>query len=50
MLRGGDAPEGYVGKIEFDRNRVTARSVSSAAEPDTVFEETRYFRYKIASK
>jgi hypothetical protein len=43
-LRGGDASEGYLVKIEFDAMRVRRRSVFTGEEPDKLVQETTYYR------
>jgi hypothetical protein len=41
-LEGGDASEGYIGRIVFNHKRVISRAVSSALAPNYILEETIY--------
>ncbi|MFO1341199.1 MAG: hypothetical protein U1F53_23745 [Burkholderiaceae bacterium] len=42
LLRGGDASESYIAIIDFDKDRVMKRQISSALSPRDVLEETVY--------
>lgn len=41
-LDGGDASEGYIVKIDFNKIRVTRRTMSSGTQPNKPLQETRY--------
>ncbi|KJV37314.1 hypothetical protein VI08_00410 [Luteibacter yeojuensis] len=41
-LNGGDASEAYIATLDFDRARVTGRSIAPATEPGKPLEKTTY--------